>query len=96
MIVAIILWIIILMFCVLILIKNEVTSVAYDIVIDAVYDYKIDCIYKDKEALVDYSDMNSYKKVLFNLFDWGITGVMPKEKLQIIHSYIRKDNKHER
>ncbi len=68
--------------------KNIITYNNRDIIIDAIYEYKIDMKSQGKENEVDYDDMKSYDRTLWNLFNWGYKNILPPNKYEIIKKYI--------
>ena len=54
-----------------------------------IYDYKVDCILNERQELVDYKDMEDYMKTFWRFWDWGYTRILPKDKFDIIKSYIK-------
>lgn len=62
------------------------------IIIEAIAKYKSDaCAYEEFEWTVDWSDMESYDKTLWRLWDWGYKRILPKEKFEFIKDYINKE-----
>ena len=70
--------------------KNDITYENRCKIIDAILYYKIKCIDSEEEALVDNSDMESYDKTLYRLWDWGYTRILPEEKYEIIKPFIKE------
>lgn len=68
--------------------KNIITYNNRDIIINAIYEYKIDMKLQGKEDEVGYDDMKSYDRTLWNLFDWGYENILPPDKYEIIKKYI--------
>ena len=58
-------------------------------IVDAIYKYKIDMKSQGKKVEIDYDDIKSYDKTLWNLFDWGYENILPPDKNEIIKKYIR-------
>ena len=61
-------------------------------VADAICDLHIDMIKHDKyyNCPVDYDDIRPLIVIIFMIWNWGYTSVIPKDKLQILKSYIKK------
>ena len=57
-------------------------------IIYAIYEYKIDMDQQGKKVEIDYDDMKSYDKTLWNLFDWGYENILLPDKYEIIKKYI--------
>lgn len=64
-------------FCVFMLVKNEITCKHRLKICKAIDRYR-------NPELVDYDDMESYDDTLFRLWDWGYTRILPKEKYALI------------
>lgn len=79
---------IVLILLLLFLCKNANTYNNRDIIINAIYEYKIDMGQQGKKVEIDYDDMTSYDKTLWNLFDWGYKNILPSDKYEIIKKYI--------
>lgn len=80
----------ILTWCVFLMIRSEITANNMSIIINAIYEYHIDMIYKQKAYEVDYNDMESFDETFKRYLDFGYTKILPKEKYEIIESYINK------
>ena len=70
------------------LVKNTVTFMNHNTIINAIHLYRMQCFYKTKEPLVSYEDMESYESTLFRLCDWGYKRILPPEKFEIIKPFI--------
>lgn len=80
--------------CVIAFFKNNNTYRNSQIILNAICDYQLDCINNGNyNYLVDYSDMKSYDDMFNNVFDWGYTNVLLKEKFEIIKPYILEERK---
>ena len=79
-----------LVFCVSIYftVKNEVTYKHHDKLDKAIYKYKMECICNRTKFVVDHDDMEDYNRTLYRFWDWRYTRILPKEKFEIIKSYI--------
>jgi hypothetical protein len=75
-------------FCLVIIIKSEVTFRHNVKIINAICNYALYCIDNSMEQLVDYDDMRSFDASMYRLFDWGYKHVLPKEKFEIIKPFI--------
>lgn len=80
--------IIALIFCLMMMKKNDNTCAMHMKIIYAIYKYRLQCIEQRETAKVNYDDMESYERTLFRLWDWGYTHILPKEKFEIIRPYI--------
>lgn len=69
-------------------VKNWVTFMNHDKINNAIHLYEMQCLYKTKEPLVSYEDMESYESTLFRLWDWGYKRILPPEKFEIIKPFI--------
>lgn len=86
--------------CILMLIKNNVTYRNYEIISDAIFDYRMDAIdkacknrtivEKGVEYEVCYNDMRGYNETVMRIFDWGYKNILPEDKFEIIKPFIRK------
>lgn len=85
--------IIVLIFCAIILKKNDNTYTMHMKILYAILNYKLRCINNKETAKVDYGDMESYNRTLYRLWDWGYTHILPKEKFEIIKPYIEDEEK---
>ena len=79
---------VILILAVIIGVKNLVTLMNHDRINNAIHLYEMQCLYKTKEPLVSYEDMESYESTLFRLWDWGYKRILPPEKFEIIKPFI--------
>ena len=79
-----------LVLCVILGIKNEVTYRRRRKIVMAIERYHHDCFIFNEKELVEYGDLRSYSASLFRIWNWGYTSVMKKEKFEIIKSYIPK------
>lgn len=90
--------VIIVLFCIMLLIKNEITFRNRCIIISSILAYQHDAI-KHEEFSFDISgtDMEDYNKTLYRLWDWGYKRILPKEKYEIVKRYIepQKEKKHD-
>ena len=74
----------------LFVLKNNATLDAHYKIIDAIRDYNIVCIDSGNlNDMIDFSEMESYDKTLWRLNDWGYTNILPKERFELIESYIK-------
>ena len=73
--------------------KNNNAFKQTQIIINAIYNYHLSCISNRSESLVEYEDMKPYDNVWLNLFDWGYTNILPKEKFEIIKPFIMEERK---
>lgn len=69
--------------------KNDNTYNQQIKILAAIRDYGIDCIHKGKQPMVDYDDVEKYDSTLYRFWDWGYKNILPKEKYEIIKSYIK-------
>lgn len=80
-----------LIFFVLIMLRNTVACNQRTIIIDAIHRYHYDLIEQDIFTyVVEYSDMESYGKTLWRLWDWGCKRILPSDKYEIIKQYIKR------
>lgn len=81
--------VIILVFGLLAVIKNEITYRNRMIISNAIFSYSMAMINAENFVLcVDFSDMEEYETTLWRLWDWGYKNILPKEKYEIIKDYI--------
>ena len=87
-----IIFVVFILFCIMLLIKNFVTLINHKIISDAIYEYRCNAIemgtYKIAKSLVFYDDIENYYTTLFRLWDWGYTRILPPEKFEIIKPFI--------
>ena len=81
--------------CVFFLFKNNNTYRNQGIIINAIHRYKQHELESATNILnlhysVNYYDMEPYEKTLFRFWDWGYENILPKDKFEIIKSYISK------
>lgn len=83
------------LFCVLLLAKNVNTLRQHELISTAVRDYHLDLIARGVHDTltnfpVGYSDMESYDRTLWRLWDWGYKRILPRDKYMYIKPYIDK------
>ena len=69
-------------------VKILATFMNHDKINNAIHLYRMQCLYKTKEPLVSYEDLESYESTLFRLWDWGYKRILPPEKFEIIKPFI--------
>jgi hypothetical protein len=79
-----------LIFCIVMMIKNEFAHKNRIKILIAIRDYKMHCATYYEPEEVDWADMEHYDKTLYRLWDWGCTRILPKEKYEIIEPFIEK------
>ena len=57
--------------------------------LDAIYEYHMHCIKNWEKPDVGYNDMVRFNKMVFNLHIWRYTDILPKEKFEIIKTYMK-------
>ena len=83
--------IVVLLFCYVMHIKNEVTYKNNKIISRAIYFYNIDRISKgDLDGILSYDVIKSYNKAFINIFDWGYKNLVPKDTYVLIEPFIEK------
>ena len=82
----------IMIFGVVILIKNEVTFRNRTIISQAIFLYEMDAIINNRVPALGfgYDDRESYEATLYRLWDWGYTRILPPDKFEIIKPYVEK------
>lgn len=80
-------------FCCIMLVKNDRTYAMHMKILDAILKYRLQCIDQDKPCKVDFDDMESYDETFHRFWDWGYTNILPKEKFEIIKPYIKEEQK---
>ena len=91
-IIALVICVLALTFLIVLSFKNQNTAKNQIKILNAIIDYQNDCVKKDiyKEALnVTIQDKEDYDKTFWRLWDWGYTRILPKNKFEIIKSYIK-------
>ena len=72
-------------------IKNEVTYKNCVIILNAIHKYNINMMETyDLDKLIPFSEMKSYNRVFYNLFDWGYKNIVPKDVYPLIEPFIEK------
>ena len=79
--------IIVIIFCIYIMIKNDNTYNKREIIAHAIFCLRI----RDYDTKVNYDNMEDYNKTLFRLFDWGYNNIINKEDFKLIEPYIKLD-----
>lgn len=75
----------------IIAVKNQVTYVNYNIILDAIFQYHKAMIdVRDFNYKVDYEDIEPYEVTLRRWTDWGYKNILPEDKFKIIEPYIQK------
>ena len=82
-----------LIFCLMMLNKNDNTYTMQKKIMDAILEYRLQCIDQREPFRVDFDDMEPYDKTLFRLWDWSYTNILSKEKFEIIKPYIKEEQK---
>ena len=78
-------------FCVVMMIKNEITYKNYSIISSAIYHYNVDRIeHFEFSKKIEFERMRSYWKTLFRFWDWGYKHIVPPEIFEVIKPYINK------
>lgn len=80
-----------LVFCIVMMVKNENTYSMQMKIARAIYYYHISCIEQRKTCDISYEDMESYNRTLYRIWDWGYKNILPKEKFEIVKEYIEED-----
>ena len=92
-----IIFVVFILFCIMLLIKNFVTSLNHKIILDAIYEYRRNAIemgtYDIAKMLVDYTDVEYYSITLLRIWDWGYTRILPPEKFEIIKPFIKGEKR---
>ena len=70
--------------------KNLITFRHHEMIIEAIYEYKVQCFKNREWPVIDYSDMEDYKKTFLRVWDWSYKRILPEEKMSVIKSYIKK------
>lgn len=85
--------VVVLVYSIVMAFKNNNTYKNHKIIADAIYKYHM-AVIKNTNPLaqfdfkVDYSDMESYAKTYFRIWDWGYKSILPPDKFEIIKEYI--------
>lgn len=69
-------------------IKLNVTNRNYKAILQAIYTYKIKCIFDETDDLVDYADMKSMDRAWINMFDWGFKYILPEEQYALVKPFV--------
>lgn len=58
---------------------------------EAIYLYNVDARKNGVRVFsnVSFDDMESYNSTLYRFWDWGYTRILPKDKFELIKSYIQ-------
>ena len=74
-------------FCIFLLIKNEITFRNQKKILDAIHNYFCDtCDLSNAELL--FENMESYRETLWRLWDFGCKNILPKVYYEMIEPYI--------
>lgn len=85
----VIMWILVILFTVLFLVKNEVTFRNQIKISKAIYNHNMDCIEDgDYDNMVSYAEIEEYNKTLLRLNDWGCTRIVSEVTFEKIKPYI--------
>lgn len=76
-------------FVLFLLIRNEVAYKNHMKILFAICDYRMKCIINNEHPMLSCSDMESYEKTMFRLFDFGYDRILSKDKFEIIKPYIK-------
>lgn len=83
-------YLILMIFCSIALLKNENTAKNHGIIIDAISRYNHELIKNGKELdLSLYRYMESYDSTFYRIFDWGYENILPADKIELIRPYIK-------
>ena len=75
----------------LLMIKNHITSRNLHIILYAICAYNDDVKHRRVSSVqIPFDSMASYYKVLFRLWDWGYKHILPKDKYELIKTYIKR------
>ena len=79
-------------YCVVMLIKTEITSKHLNMLLEAAHAYNLDCIKRDAlDEMLNYFDIfPTYDSVLYRIFDWGYENILPKEVMEKIRPFIKE------
>jgi hypothetical protein len=81
--------VLVLIYNIVLLIKNEVTFKQHERISVAIYRHHIHKLENNEfDYEVDYSDMESYDDTLNRLWDWGYTRILPPDKFEIIKPFL--------
>lgn len=81
-----------LLFCMVMIVKVDVTQAQQLRVARAIFLYKdnlIDTVRWGEEE-VDFGDMEPFDKTLLRLWDWGYKRILPADKMEIIKPYLKE------
>lgn len=78
--------------CLILLLKNENTYKQHEIILTAIYNYRIDLHSKGihYDFRVDYDDTEPYDKTFYRWWDWGYSNILPPDKFEILKPYIEE------
>lgn len=77
------------LFCVYLLIRNDIIYSYYKLWNDAIYKYHIYCINNHIQSQIDYNDVMDYNKFFWRLFDFNKYHlIQDKEKLDILKRFM--------
>lgn len=84
---------IIFILAIILLIKNGVTYTHMSRILNAIHVYnmrEIDESFNENRPfdIIPYDCFKSYETVLFNVFDWGIENIIPKEYYERVKPYL--------
>lgn len=83
-----------LLFLFFMLYKNEVTCRNQLIITGAIYKYRLYVLEQGSHIfLVGYSDMESYDRTLWRIWDFGYKNILPRHLYEIVEPFIEKERK---
>ena len=71
------------------IIRTQIISYKYSMLLDAIYKYRIYCIKHWDKPNVEFDDMPHFKELILNLAKWRYTDIISKEKFELIKPYMK-------
>lgn len=81
--------VVMLLLCIVMMIKNEVTYHHRMRILKAIEEYENMCFDYERMNDVNCDDMENYVLTFLRIWDWGYTRILPKDKFEIIKPYIK-------
>jgi hypothetical protein len=77
-------------YCGLLMIRNELAYKQFIRLSDAVYSYINECILQEIQPVVQFSDFANYDDIASRVWDWSDRDILPPEKYEIIKPFIKQ------
>ena len=86
-------YMLLLVFALVIIVKNQNALKQQLEILHAIRDYNMHCIETNEfSKMIEVEEMEAYEATLFRLWDWGCTRILPPEKFELVKPYLQKGN----